>query len=65
YLVDLRFGGHLSQAEYSGANWSIELTNLLDKNYYNYGVRSATNIKRFNVYPLAGRAILIRLNWLL
>ena len=63
YLVDLRLGGCLSQAKYSGPNWSIELTNLLDKNYYNYGVRSATNIKRFNVYPLAGRAALIRLNW--
>jgi iron complex outermembrane receptor protein len=57
YLIDLRFGGQLGQEEYSGLNWSIELTNLLDKNYYNYGVRSTTNIKRFNVYPLAGRVM--------
>ena len=63
YLVDLRFGGDLSGEGYSGPNWSIELTNLLNKNYYNYGVRSATNITRFNVYPLAGRAFLLRFGW--
>ena len=63
YLVDLRCGGDLSGEGYSGPNWSIELTNLLDKNYYNYGVRSTTNIKRFNVYPLAGRVFLLSIGW--
>ena len=63
YLVDVRFGGDLSGEGYSGPNWSIKLTNLLDKNYYNYGVRSTTNIKRFNVYPLAGRVFLLSIGW--
>jgi len=63
YLVDLRFGGQLGRAGYTGLNWSMELTNLLDKNYFNYGVRSASNITRFNVYPLAGRVIRFALGW--
>jgi len=63
YLLDFRLGGDLSGKTFSGPYWSLELTNLLDKNYYNYGVRSSTNIKRFNVYPLAGRAVLFRFGW--
>ena len=63
YLLDFRIGGDLSGSGYSGPNWSLEFTNLLDKNYYNYGVRSTTNIKRFNVYPLAGRSAFLRIGW--
>ena len=63
YLFDFRLQGDLSSPGRSGPNWSIKLTNLLDKDYYNFGVRSTNNIKRFNVYPLAGRAVLIRLGW--
>ena len=63
YLFDFRLLGDLSRPGYSGPTWSIKLTNLLDKSYYNFGVRSTSNTKRFNVYPLAGRAFLLRLGW--
>ena len=67
YLVDLRLGGTLIDTGLSGPTWSLEITNLLNKKYYNYGVRAGANpgarVTRFNVFPLAGRAALIRLNW--
>ncbi len=55
YLVDVKLSG-----AYGPATWSAEVHNLFDKDYFNYGVSSPTNPKRFNAYPQPGRTFLVR-----
>jgi iron complex outermembrane receptor protein len=52
-VVDLRLGG-----EMQNFFWSVSAQNLLDKNYYDYGVVFGPQL--YNVYPTAGRTFLAR-----
>jgi len=55
-LVDAKIGGPLY-----GFTWSAEVANLLDRDYYDYGVASTTTLGTYNAYPLPGRTVLLRL----
>lgn len=55
-LVDLKIGGHVGPFD-----WSAQVNNLFDKDYFNYGVASATTYGTYNAYPLPGRTFLVRL----
>ncbi len=55
YLVDVKLSG-----AYGPATWSAEVHNLFDKDYFNFGVVSTTNPKRFNTFPQPGRTFLVR-----
>ena len=49
-LVDLKLNG-----AYRSLTWAAEVNNLFDKDYYNYGIASATTMGTYNAYPLPGR----------
>ncbi len=55
-LVDLRLGGRLEWA-----TWSLGVQNLFDKEYFNYGIASATAYGTYNAFPLPGRTVTARL----
>lgn len=54
-LIDAKIGGLLY-----GFTWSAEAANLLDRDYYDYGVASTTTIGTYNAYPLPGRTFVLR-----
>ncbi len=49
-LVDIKLNG-----AYRSMAWAAEVNNILDKDYYNYGIASATTMGTYNAYPLPGR----------
>jgi iron complex outermembrane recepter protein len=54
-LVDLKLGGDVGPLF-----WSLAANNLLDREYFNYAVASATTFGRYNAYPLPGRTFLFQ-----
>lgn len=59
-IVDLKIGGQVDGIA-RGARWSFGIQNLLDRDYYSYGVASATTLGTFSAYPLPGRTFLAKL----
>lgn len=55
WTADLKIGG-----EYGAFNWSAQVNNIFDRQYFTYGVASATTAGRFNIYPLPERSYLVR-----
>lgn len=55
-LVDLRLGGRVEFLD-----WSFSVQNLFDKDYFNYGIASATTYGTYNAFPMPGRTYMGRL----
>src|SRR5262249_12470632 len=57
--VDVRLGGEIEKMF-----WSASVTNLLNKDYFDYGIASPVEFfgtpGRYNAYPQPGRAFLLR-----
>lgn len=54
-VVDLRLGGQIDHFV-----WSIAVQNLLDADYFDYGIASAFALNTYNAYPQPGRTFLVR-----
>ena len=54
-LLGMRLTG-----QFSKFLWSFTANNLLDQNYFNYGVASTTTAGRYNAYPQPGRTFMAR-----
>ena len=54
-LLGMRLPG-----QYGKFSWSLTTNNLLDQNYFNYGVASTTTAGRYNAYPQPGRTFMAR-----
>lgn len=54
-VVDLRLGGQIDHFF-----WSIAVQNLLDADYFDYGIASAFALNTYNAYPQPGRTFLVR-----
>jgi iron complex outermembrane receptor protein len=54
--VDLQLGG-----EYGRLTWSVAVQNLLDVDYFDYAIASATTAGYYTGYPQPGRTFLARL----
>lgn len=54
-LVGLKIAGDVGPAF-----WSATINNLLDEDYFNYGVASTTTAGTFNSFPQPGRTFLVR-----
>ena len=63
YLFDFGLYGNIGPSIYGASKWSVEISNVLGHKYYNYGVRSTTNTRVSNVYPLSGRVARVGLTW--
>ncbi|MBP7670485.1 MAG: TonB-dependent receptor [Ferrovibrio sp.] len=57
-LVDVTLGGTL----YDRARWAISVQNLLDREYYDYSIASATTFGTYNAYPQPGRTAMARVS---
>ena len=58
-IVDLKLGGAVDGIA-RGARWSLGVQNLLDRDYFTYGVASSTTQGTFSAYPLPGRTFMAR-----
>ena len=58
-IVDLKIGGQVDDIA-RGARWSLGVQNALDRDYFIYGVASATTLGTFSAYPLSGRTVMAR-----
>jgi iron complex outermembrane receptor protein len=52
--------GFKVSGDVGSAFWSATINNLLDEDYFNYGVASTTTAGTFNTFPQPGRTFLIR-----
>ncbi|MBF0098470.1 MAG: TonB-dependent receptor [Magnetococcales bacterium] len=57
-LLNLRVAGDLDWA-----GWSVAVENLLDRDYYDYGIASSATYGTYNAYPMPGRTIMGRLSF--
>ncbi len=53
--IDLKLSG-----QYDRFFWSAAVVNLLDRQYYDYGIASATTPGSYAIYPLPGRLFLVK-----
>lgn len=53
--IDLKLSG-----EYDRFFWSAALINLLDTQYYDYGIASAFTPGSYAIYPLPGRTVMVK-----
>jgi iron complex outermembrane receptor protein len=57
-LLNLRVAGDLDWA-----GWSVAVENLLDRDYYDYGIASSSTYGTYNAYPMPGRTLMGRLSF--
>ena len=55
-VIDLRIGGEVDRFR-----WSFAVLNLLDTDYFDYGIASTSTFGRYNAYPQPGRTFMGRL----
>jgi len=55
WTADFKVGG-----EYGAFNWSAQVNNIFDRQYFTYGVASAGTAGIANIYPLPERSYLVR-----